>query len=369
MEKLLKNKKFFLLPLSFFYGIGVGVRNWLFDAGILRSQKYEIPVISVGNITVGGTGKTPHAEYLLSLLEPLYKIALLSRGYKRKTENFILADNTSSCLTIGDEAFQIKQKYPNILVAVDKDRRNGIKQLLNLPEETRPEIIILDDAYQHRYVNPGINILLINYNRLISCDFLLPAGRLREPARNKDRANIVIVTKCPEKAKPMDFRIVMKNLNLYPYQNLYFTKYIYGDIKPVFPAKLSVKKTYSITPKTNILLVTGIVSNDDLLQYLQSFTQKVCAVKYPDHHYFNDNDLQNITRKFDELCCDDKIILVTEKDAARLMDNPHVSSDLKPYIYSIPIKVSFLLEQEKTFNHQILDYVRKNQTNHRIFAR
>ena len=366
MTKPLKIYKILLLPVSWLYGIGVCVRNWLFDMGILQSQKYDIPVVSVGNITVGGTGKTPHTEYLLSLVAPLYKPAMLSRGYKRTTKNFILADDSSTCQTIGDEPFQIKQKYPNVPVAVDSDRRNGIKQLLHLPEETRPEIIILDDAYQHRYVTPGINILLIDYNRLITKDKLLPYGRLREPARNKNRAHIVIVTKCPDSASPMDFRILTNNLKIYPYQHLYFTKYIYGDIKPVFSTK---KETYTITPETDILLVTGIVSNRYLLQHLLTFTQKVHPVEYPDHHYFTNNDLLKISRIFGKLNDENRIILVTEKDAARLLDNPYLNDELKSAIYSIPVKVSFLFDREETFNNQIIDYVRKNKTNSRIFEK
>ncbi|MGM9705137.1 MAG: tetraacyldisaccharide 4'-kinase, partial [Prevotella sp.] len=193
-----------LLPLSWIYGLGVQLRNALFDIGILKSHTYDIPVISVGNITVGGTGKTPHVEYLIRLLDNKFRTAVLSRGYKRKSRGYVLADAHTRIQDIGDEPYQMKKKFGNIYVAVDRKRRNGIENLINDDATKDVEVILLDDAFQHRYVKPGMNIMLVDYHRLITYDRLLPAGRLREPQTGKSRADIVIVTKCPKDLKPME---------------------------------------------------------------------------------------------------------------------------------------------------------------------
>ena len=203
-----------LLPISWLYGIGVSIRNFLFNIGILKSRSFDIPIISVGNITVGGTGKTPHVEYLIRLLKDNFNIAVLSRGYKRKSKEFILADDDTEMSMIGDEPYQMKQKFPNITVAVDKDRCHGIEQICGNNSTKNTDVILLDDAYQHRYVKAGINILLVDYHRMLSSDKLLPAGRLRESEDGKSRADMVIITKCPSDLKPMEFRVITKAMDL-----------------------------------------------------------------------------------------------------------------------------------------------------------
>ena len=195
-----------LLPFSWLYGLGVGIRNTLFDLGILKSRSFDVPVISVGNITVGGSGKTPHVEYLIRLLHNKYRVAVLSRGYKRKTKGFILADENSTMKDIGDEPYQMHSKFKDVSIAVDRNRCNGIERITTDEATKDTDVILLDDAYQHRYVKPGINILLVDYHRLIIYYKLLPAGRLRESKEGKTRADIVIVTKCPKDLKPMSFR-------------------------------------------------------------------------------------------------------------------------------------------------------------------
>ena len=190
------NKK--LLPLSWCYGLGVGFRNLLFEMGVLKSRSFKVPVISVGNITVGGTGKTPHVEYLIRLLKDHLNVAVLSRGYKRKSHGFVLAGKDTTMWDIGDEPYQMKQKFPDITMAVDSKRTRGIQKLIDGEAGKEIDVILLDDAFQHRYVKPGINILLVDYHRLVIYDKLLPAGRLREPVKSKDRADVVIVTKCPK---------------------------------------------------------------------------------------------------------------------------------------------------------------------------
>ena len=199
-----------LLPFSWLYGLGVGFRNMLFEMGILKSRSYDVPVISVGNITVGGTGKTPHVEYLIRLLKDKMNVAVLSRGYKRKSHGFVLANEKTPMRDIGDEPYQMKQKFPEVTLAVDRKRTHGIERLISGENGKKIDVILLDDAFQHRYVKPGINILLVDYHRLVIYDTLLPAGRLREPVKAKDRADIVIVTKCPRDLKPMEFRVITK---------------------------------------------------------------------------------------------------------------------------------------------------------------
>lgn len=210
-----------LLPLSWLYGLGVMIRNELFELGVLKSRSFDVPVISVGNITVGGAGKTPHVEYLVRLLKDVAQVAVLSRGYKRKSKGYVLAENDTPVEMIGDEPFQMKQKFPDIYIAVDKNRCEGIDRLVQDKQTENTDVVLLDDAFQHRYVKPGINILLIDYHRLIIYDKLLPAGRLREPLSGKIRADIVIVTKCPKELNPIDYRVLSKTMNLYPFQELF----------------------------------------------------------------------------------------------------------------------------------------------------
>ena len=255
-----------LYPLSWLYGIGVCLRNKLFDWGWLRSKSFDVPVICVGNLAVGGTGKTPHTEYLIKLLQKNgVNVATLSRGYKRKSRGYVLADDKSNVRQIGDEPYQIKNKFPNARVAVDENRCHGIEQLLKLGNPT-VEAIILDDAFQHRHVKAGLNILLTDFHRLLCDDALLPAGRLREPSSGKNRAQMVIVTKCPDDIKPIDFNIIAKRLHLYPYQQLYFSRFRYGMLTPLFPEKTnSWEVLSSLTGDEQVLLVTGIASPAFLL--------------------------------------------------------------------------------------------------------
>ena len=207
-----------LLPLSWCYGLVVKLRNFLFETGALKSRSFTVPVIAVGNITVGGTGKTPHVEYLVDLLKNQFNVAVLSRGYKRKSKGFIIAQQDTPVHEIGDEPYQMKQKFPSVTIAVDKKRCHGIDMLMD--NDSKLDVVLLDDAFQHRYVKPGVNILLVDYHRLIIYDTLLPAGRLRESLDGKDRADIVIVTKCPKELKPMEYRVITKAMHLYPYQKM-----------------------------------------------------------------------------------------------------------------------------------------------------
>ena len=349
-----------LLPLSWLYGIGVRVRNWMFDIGVLKSQSYDIPVISVGNITVGGSGKTPHVEYLINLLHEKLKVGVLSRGYKRKSRGYLLADKDTEMREIGDEPFQMKHKYPDIYMAVDRNRRNGINRLTHDELTKDVDVILLDDAYQHRYVKPGINILLVDYHRLIIYDKLLPAGRMREPQEGKSRADIVIVTKCPKDLKPMEFRVLKRVMNLYPYQELYFTTLQYESLKAVFRDE---RKPLSSLPKgVNILLLTGIASPQQMVMDLKPISEKITPMAFGDHHQFTEDDAERINNTFAAMP-EPKVIITTEKDATRLNSLDTLSEATKNSIYALPIRIRFMLEGEEEFNNKIISYVRKNSRN------
>ncbi len=347
-----------LRPLSWLYGIGVGLRNHLFDLGVLPQREFSIPVIDVGNITVGGSGKTPHVEYLVRLLRDKMKVAVLSRGYKRKSRGYVLAGDDTPMQAIGDEPFQMKRKFPDVYVAVDKNRRQGIAHLTD-DEPTRDvDVILLDDAYQHRYVKPGINILLVDYHRLIIYDKLLPAGRLREPMKGKNRADIVIVTKCPKDLKPMEFRVLTKALNLYPYQALFFTRIDYDDLLPVF----AEAKGLPSLKATNVLLLTGIASPRQMELDLKDRCRSITPLAFGDHHQFTERDAARISEAFARLP-EPRAIITTEKDASRLQTTPALTSEVRRALYALPIRIRFMLDQEEIFNHKIISYVRKNSRN------
>ena len=351
-----------LLPLSWFYGLGVGFRNLLFEMGILKSRSFNVPVISVGNITVGGTGKTPHVEYLIRLLKDRAKVAVLSRGYKRMSHGFVLADKNTTVNDIGDEPYQMKTKFPDITVAVDRKRTRGIDKLTSGEQVKDTDVILLDDAFQHRYVKPGINILLVDYHRLIIYDALLPAGRLREPVKSKNRADIVIVTKCPKDLKPMEFRVITKAMKLYPYQQLFFSTHEFESLRPVFTGDPVQPELSKALADKNVMLLTGIASPEQMQAELQGYTKNVTPLSFSDHHAFMKKDVEQINETFSSLPSP-KLIITTEKDETRLLQVEGLSKEVKSHLYVLPIKIQILLDQENTFNQTILSYVRKNSRN------
>nr|WP_315346483.1 tetraacyldisaccharide 4'-kinase [Hoylesella enoeca] len=346
-----------LLPLSWLYGFGVRVRNRLFDMGILKSQAFDIPVIAVGNITVGGSGKTPHIEYLVRLLKDRAKTAVLSRGYKRQTRGYLLADGDATMQQIGDEPYQMKTKFADIYVAVDKKRTRGIQRLTTDSATSDVEVILLDDAFQHRYVKPGINILLVDYHRLIIYDKLLPAGRLREPKEGKSRADIVIVTKCPKDLKPMEFRVLVKAMNLFPYQDLFFTTIDYEPLTPVFGG--TKRSLESVSPQENVLLLTGIASPKQMMFDLKPYCHSITPLTFGDHHLFTEKDIRHINETFAAMPSP-KLVITTEKDATRLETISGLSDELRQHLFALPIRIHFMLDQEENFNNKIINYVRKN---------
>ena len=351
-----------LMPLSWLYGVGVDIRNTLFDMGVLRSVSYDIPIINVGNITVGGTGKTPHVEYLIRLLSGRYRVAVLSRGYKRHTSGYLLSSLTSTMEEIGDEPWQIKQKFPDVYVAVDANRRRGIERLRTDEATKDVEVILLDDAYQHRYVKPGHNILLVDYHRIISDDCLLPAGSLRERASSSRRATTIIVTKCPQYITPMGFRVILSALHVKPYQQLFFTTFAYGTMRQLWG---DVKMKLDILRKDNmyVLLLTGIGNPRQMEQDVRRFAQHITPLTFSDHHYYTKRDAETIHQA---LCALPKphIIITTEKDAARLQHlQGDVSEEVRRNTYVLPIEISIMRDEKDKLDKTILDYVQENTSN------
>ena len=347
-----------LTPLSWLYGLGVKLRNFLFDTGIRKSQKFKTPVISIGNITVGGTGKTPHVEYLVRLLQDHLRVAVLSRGYKRKSSGFVMAGDSTTMSDIGDEPFQMKQKFPKVTIAVDRNRVHGINCLTdNDSKKSNIDVVLLDDAFQHRQVKPGINILLVDYHRLIIYDKLLPAGRLREPLKGKDRADIVIVTKCPKDLKPMEYRVITKAMNLYPYQQLYFSTLDYEELLPVFKDTKELKSKKDLKTQ-NILLLTGIASPRQMNEDLKPIVKSITPLTFSDHHSFSPNDVELLNATFAEMPSP-KCIITTEKDAARLQTTEGMSDEVRKNLYKLPVRISIIQNQEEAFNQHIMSYVLK----------
>jgi tetraacyldisaccharide 4'-kinase len=358
--------KILLFPLSILYGIVVFVRNKLFDFQILQSKEFHIPVISVGNITVGGTGKTPHIEYLIEMLSPDYKVAVLSRGYKRKSKGYLLANENTPVSFIGDEPWQLKEKFPNIFVAVDSKRVRGIKRLLqDIPDL---DLILLDDAYQHRYVKPGINILLVDYNRPILKDYMLPYGLLRESASERYRADMIVFSKSPASISPIDKRVLLNNMELAANQTAYFTCIDYHEPQPLIAESSSITFEQISKGDYGIVLVAGIANPKPLIEKLEKHSTNVRKLIYPDHHFFTHDDLKKMQDELQSLPCENKIIVTTEKDVARLKEFASiiVGADLW---YYIPIKINFHPGEAELFNKHILHYVKNNNRNSILYKK
>jgi tetraacyldisaccharide 4'-kinase len=361
--------KILLLPLSLIYGMILYIRNRLYDLNIFKSKEFDVTVISIGNITVGGTGKTPHVEYLIELLREKFKVATLSRGYKRKTKGYYEVAPESKVAEAGDEPIQLKRKFPEVSVSVCEDRVKGVEQLLADYGSSSPDVILLDDAFQHRRITPVINILLIDYNRPLKDDMLLPAGRLRESASQIRRANIIIFTKCPpEEVTPIKRRIIRSDVRLKPYQDMFFTTYDYGRIKNVFTGKELGNDFYK-QHSYSILIVTGIAFPKLIPQFLKQFSSDTEIMHFPDHHYFNEADIRSIQTKLESLKNEKKIIITTEKDSVRLAESAALDEHFKKCLYFLPVKVKFLDDEGILFNKKILKYVGENKSNLELHRR
>jgi len=341
--------RYLLFPLSFIYGSITATRNLLFDYGIFKSNSYSIPIICIGNLSVGGTGKTPHTQYIINLLKDNYKVAILSRGYGRKTSTLQVVESTSNATKVGDEPLQLKQNNPDCLVVVEKNRNKGVQQILkNFPET---EVILLDDGYQHRWLKAGFNILITPYSSPYYKDYLMPVGNLRESKKGAERANAIVFSKTPENINPTLKKGMLERLHLFAHQKAYFSHINYCTWKCI-----STNKEFTSDENYSITLVSGIANPSPLLDYLQNAGHKVKHLKFADHHNYTHNDIANILSKYNKDISTKKVILTTEKDATKLRTFEEEFGTAN--VYYLPIEIDF--EEKERFEKQLLNYVAKN---------
>jgi len=357
-------KKILLFPFAVIYGIITSLRNLFYDWKILKSKSFDVHTICVGNLAVGGTGKTPHVEYLIKLLQNDFKIATLSRGYKRKTSGFIHADANSTALDIGDEPLQYKTKNPNLDVCVDANRVNGVKKILAFPEP--PKVIILDDAFQHRALNSELKIVVSEYSNLFLNDCMMPAGTLRESKAGIKRADIIIISKTPDKTTAIEIRNVIKDLKPLAHQQLFFTWLKYGELSG-FQNPSETIDTLNDLFRYRLVVFTGIGNPSPMVTYLKEYASEVKHIQFPDHHQFNIQDIANIRAELDAIEGGNKIVVTTEKDAMRLKgsDLQDIANTLPLYV--LPIEVDFK-DKTQEFNETIINYVRTNKFYHKKYS-
>ncbi len=350
MNSNLSFLKYLLYPFSLLYNGITRLRNLLYDRDIFSSISFDIPIISIGNLSTGGTGKTPMVEFLVESFYNSYRMAILSRGYRRKSKGFIIASPQSSATSIGDEPYQFYLKYPRVTVSVCEDRVIAVPQLLQQRPDT--QVILLDDAFQHRAISPGMSLLLTRYDRPFTRDHILPMGSLREAKNGMSRADIIIITKCPEKMSSEEEKKWIDEINPLENQKVYFTTLKYGSAY----ALSDTSKTLEISDQ-NILLVTGLASNKSILEYLRSKAHSVHTLSYSDHQNYNMQKIEEIIETY-EAIKEPKAIITTEKDAVKLMDNKDSLNNLPLYI--LPVKTHFLFDKETTFTKQINTYIQNN---------
>ena len=342
-----------LLPISLLYNIVLTIRHKLYDWHIFSVTRFEKPVICVGNLNLGGTGKTPHTEYLINLLKDSNRVATLSRGYGRKTTGFKVAENTSTYEDLGDEPLQYYKKFPEIQVAVDEDRVDGVRKLLYSPNNA--EVVLLDDAFQHRHIKAGLNILLTDYQHLYCDDFLVPAGTLRDVKSAAKRAQIIVVSKSPKTLDENEKQQIISKLKPKNEQKVYFSYMEYAPMQPLNDAA----KQVSDESIDSVLAFCGIANPTPFVEELKKQYKTVDFLPFADHHAYTENDVENILKRYENLHGKKKIIVTTEKDAARLTNSPYFCQFECAPLYDLPVAVRF--HEEEKFNKEILDYVRKNK--------
>jgi tetraacyldisaccharide 4'-kinase len=347
---LLKPVRILLLPFSLIYGLIIVFRNWMFDKNILRSASFNLPLICVGNLSVGGTGKSPMVEFLIGKLKIDFRVAVLSRGYKRKTSGYALATERSTALEIGDEPMQFFNKFPDVTVAVGEERVVAIPQLLHDKPDT--QVVILDDAFQHRSVRAGFNVLLSDYNNLFTRDWFLPTGDLRDQKKSAGRADIIIVTKCPADLSLAEKNLLNHEISPKSGQHIFFTSISYGK-----PYQVITHEPWNADRTTEVLLVTGIANPGSLKKHLEEKFNGFEELAFSDHHIFTIDDLNYIIKKFSQIPSEKKILLTTEKDAVRLQK---FSQELRvlPF-YVMPIQPVFLFNEENQFTRLITTFIQE----------
>jgi tetraacyldisaccharide 4'-kinase len=351
----LKSFRVLLLPLAALYGLIIFIRNRLFNRNYLKSAEFNFPLICVGNLSVGGTGKSPMVEYLAKLLQNEFKVGTLSRGYKRKTKGYALADETTTALEIGDEPMQFHNKFPEVAVASCEERIVGIPHMLqDVPDL---QVIMLDDAFQHRTIRAGFNILLTEYGNLYSNDFFLPTGDLRDEWASAKRAQVIVVTKCPYDLSAEAKQKIIRSLKPDAAQKVFFTTIEYGTPYHI----INHKDEWLLTPRDEVLLVCGIANPKPLKEYLHEKTHTYYQQDYSDHHIFSIDDLHEIVEKFEHIHAKDKLILTTEKDAVRLIKFSEQLASLPMYV--LPIQHYFLFDEGEQFNELVKDFIRNFRFN------
>lgn len=352
----MKTYRIIFLPIAIIYGFFVRLRHLFFNIGILKSHTYKIPIIGVGNLVMGGSGKTPQVENMTRFLFDEFRVAILSRGYGRKSKGYLKANQYSSYEDIGDEPMQYYRKFHNsVVIAVDGNRRRGISNLI--ADKDLHDVVIMDDSFQHRYVKPGISILLTDIHNLYKQDHLFPVGNLRDTVSSAKRADIVIVTKTDKVLSPITRRSAEGLLNLEKHQKLYFSYIKYGNLTPLFETN-SIKFPRRIN---TILLFTGIANPSPLQEYLRQKCSDFIAMDFPDHHQFSKSDFISIRTKFEDFFTKNKIIVTTEKDTMRIINSPHISELSNLPIFYIPIEAKIQKGDREEFRNQIINYVRKNK--------
>nr|WP_307735076.1 tetraacyldisaccharide 4'-kinase [Chitinophaga nivalis] len=341
---------FLLYPFSLLYGLVMWVRNRFYDKGLLTAVEFDIPTIAAGNLSVGGTGKTPHVEYLIRLLKDNFRVATLSRGYNRRTSGYLLADENSTAADIGDEPMQFHDKFPDIKVSVGEERMLAIPQLLG--DEPETQVVLLDDAFQHRSIKPGMNILITDYRRLFTRDYVVPFGRLREGRKGYARANCIIVSKCPPSMSLAEKLALEKEINPLPHQRLFFTTLQYGALYDMV-----THEPITLPAATTVLLACGIARPEPLLDELKRRYEQVYLLSFPDHYYYSEKDIAKIRKECDELPGTQKVVITTEKDAVRLHLLKNVLTEQNLKIAVMPVEISFLFGEATLFNNFIFDYV------------
>lgn len=348
---MLNYLRLLLWPFSLLYGLIIVLRNKAYDRGIFKSQGFDCPIIVVGNLAIGGTGKSPMTEYLIRMLEDKSKIATLSRGYGRKTKGFLLVGVNDDPIKVGDEPLQFKRKYQKVTVAVCEDRVEGVSRLKH-----DHDLIILDDAYQHRALKPGFSILLIEYKSLFQSKILLPAGNFRDTFSQRKRANLIIITKSPQGLSEKERQKALKRLNASSDQKVLFAYLDYGQPYLLNNESLLSQKQGSIDRDSTIIAVTGIADPSLLIKYLETQAKKVYLLNYPDHHQYTENDIRKVANRLDIINGGNKIIVTTEKDAQRLGVSALSSLVQSLPILVLPVETAFDDDDKETLNEEVLQY-------------
>ncbi len=343
--------KILLLPFSLLYGLGISLRDFFYRKGLLRAVAFDVPTISVGNLSIGGAGKTPHIEYLVYLLKDYLLLATLSRGYQRKTRGYLEVHGRHSAEEVGDEPLQFRRKFPEVLVTVSESRTFAIPQILS--RYPHMQTILLDDAFQHRAIVPGLNILLTEYEHPFTRDFLLPSGRLREWRSGYRRADVIIVSKCPPVLNEVQKEKMISELNPFPNQKIYFSYYDYLPPYHLWQPRYRL----NLTKQLEVLLICAIARTDYLVSYLETQVSNVKVLEYEDHHYFSKYDIGQLLKNFEEMDAPNKVILTTEKDAMRLELHREYLIEHKLPIFAIPVKVDFHFEEGEAFDDMIRQYL------------